>query len=234
MNDQNITKYLKFPFKYDEEMLIHDLSLLLQEKLIPHFNTSGYDGDWKVIPLYAKNGNGTNIFAHSMYDSLVVETPLMINCLYFKEVIASFKFPILSAGLLKLGVGAAIIPHFDYNLGYEDNCFRLHFPITTNDDVSFVLDGNPLKMLPGECWYTNVNYTHSVSNNEITDRVHLVIDGERTDWSDDLFFDWLLVKFFSIKEVIYDHETLKRMIEELKHSDLPAAKALIIKLQGGN
>jgi hypothetical protein len=178
MMEQKITKYLKLPFNFDEKKLKTDLSLLLQEKWIPHFNTSGYDGDWKVIPLYAKNGNEEDIFALSMGDSSVVETPILKNCAYFKTVIASFKFPILSARLLKLGVGAKIKPHCDHNLGYEDNCFRLHIPITTNDDVSFILDGDLLKMLPGACWYTNVNYTHSVSNTGKSDRVHLVIDGE--------------------------------------------------------
>ena len=229
MNDQNITKHLKFPFTYDEKALTHDLSLILQEKWIPHFNTAGYEGDWNVIPLYAKSGNESNIFALSMDDSTVVETPIMNHCLYFKKVIASFKFPILSARLLKLGVGAAIKPHCDHDLGYEDNCFRLHIPIITNDNVNFILDGNQLKMLPGECWYTNVNYTHSVVNNGTTNRVHLVIDGERNAWSDDLFFSLAPKEsFFPNKKETYDSETLKRIIEELKHSDLHAAKELII------
>lgn len=235
MKEQKITKYLKLPFSFDENKLVHDLSLIFQNKWIPHFNTSGYDGDWKVIPLYAKNGNEEHIFALSTDDSLVVETPILKNCNYFKVVIESFKFPILSARLLKLGVGAEIKPHRDYNLGYEDNCFRLHIPITTNENVSFVLDSDRLIMLPGECWYTNVNYIHSVSNNGESDRVHLVIDGERNTWSDALFFSLAPKEsFFPIKEEKYDPETLKRIIEELKHSDLPAAKQLIIKLQNGH
>lgn len=235
MKEQKITKYLKLPFSFDENKLVHDLSLIFQNKWIPHFNTSGYDGDWKVIPLYAKNGNEEHIFALSTDDSLVVETPILKNCKYFKVVIESFKFPILSARLLKLGVGAEIKPHRDHNLGYEDNCFRLHIPITTNENVSFVLDSDRLIMLPGECWYTNVNYIHSVSNNGESDRVHLVIDGERNTWSDALFFSLAPKEsFFPIKEEKYDPETLKRIIEELKHSDLPAAKQLIIKLQNGH
>lgn len=230
--EQKITKYLKLPFSFDEDKLVNDLSLIFQNKWIPHFNTSGYEGDWKVIPLYTKNGNEEHIFALSTDDSLVVETPILKNCTYFKTVIASFKFPILSARLLKLGVGAEIKPHRDHNLGYEDNCFRLHIPITTNDDVSFILDGDLLKMHPGTCWYTNVNFIHSVANKGKSDRVHLVIDGERNVWSDDLFFSLAPKEsFFPIKEEHYDSETLNRIIEELKRSDSPAAKQLIIKLQ---
>ena len=87
-------------------------------------------------------------------------------------------------------------------------------------------------MLPGECWYTNVNYTHAVSNHGKSDRVHLVIDGERNTWSDDLFFSLAAKEsFFPIQEEVHDSETLIRIIEEIKHSDLPASKLLINKLQ---
>jgi len=232
MKEQNIIKHLKFPFSFDEKKLVSDLSLLLADKWIPHFNKNGYTGNWKAISLYAKEGNAAHIFALPNDDAILTETPVLKNCLYIKELINSFKFPITSARILKLDVGAVIKPHRDHELGYEDGTFRLHIPITTNEKVSFILDGVTLKMLPGECWYTNVNYVHSVANKGDTDRVHLVIDGKRNAWSDNLFFSQASEKSLTSKpEEILSSETIKRMLEELANSKHPATKNLVADLQ---
>lgn len=225
------TKYLKFNFSFNKEKLVKDLSLVLEKKWISHFNTQGYTGDWKVIPLYAKGGDESNIFAHSVSDLQMLETPILKECHYLKEVIDSFKCPILSARILRLGVGAEIKPHKDYQLGYEDGNFRLHIPIVTNSKVKFTLDNTVLKMLPGECWYTNVNYVHSVINSGTSDRVHLVIDGARNKWSDDLFFSMATKESFKpiVKEK-ESKETIKKIIEELKRQNEPATQQLIEEL----
>lgn len=229
---QHTTKSLQLPFEFDTEKLLHDLSLILESKWIPHFNTNGYNGAWKVIPLYAKNGDASNIFAHSNDEAVMLETPLMKDCAYFKKVIDSFQCPILTARILKLDVGAEIKPHRDHELGYENDNFRIHIPITTNEDVSFVLDGERLKMLPGECWYTNVNYVHSVANRGKTNRVHLVIDGERNQWSDDLFFSLAPKEsFFPIAEEEMPLETMKQMMIALEERSEPAAKQMMAELE---
>lgn len=229
---QNATTYLKLPFQFDEEKLVHELSLILEGKWIPHFNTAGYSGDWKVISLYAEGGDDSNIFALSTSNSRISETSILKECHYFKEVIESFKSPILTARILRLGVGAEIKPHRDHELGYENNNFRIHIPITTNKDVQFVLDDTRLRMLPGECWYTNVNYIHSVINSGKTDRVHLVVDFERNEWSDELFFSLAPKESFQeIHEEKYSPETIKLIIEQLKQRKEPAAKELIHELQ---
>ena len=226
------TKYLKLPFQFDKEKLANDLSLVLDEKWIPHFNTSGYNGDWKVISLYAQNGEESNIFALSASNSKISETSILKRCHYFKEVIDSFKCPILTARILRLGVGAEIKPHRDHELGYEDGNFRLHIPIATNANVKFILDGTKLTMLPGECWYTNVNYVHSVTNTGNSDRVHLVIDGGRNEWSDRLFFSLAPEESFrTIPKENESPQTIKRIIEELERSNEPVAKQLINELR---
>ncbi|MEL6865420.1 MAG: aspartyl/asparaginyl beta-hydroxylase domain-containing protein, partial [Bacteroidota bacterium] len=125
-----------------------------------------------------------------------------------------------------------IKPHRDFRLGYEDDNFRIHIPITTNDQVSFVLGGEQLRMLPGECWYTNVNFTHSVANNGSTDRVHLVIDGERNAWSDELFFSLAPRAQFNLPE---DRQAYKQHILEtikgLKEIGTPKAEEMIRELE---
>ena len=227
----NITSYIKFPFQFNTEKLLQDLSIASKNTWILHFNTGGYEGDWKVISLYAPNGEANNIFAHSPENAVLKETPILGQCQYFKEVISFFKAPILSARILKLSPQAVIKPHRDYQLGYEDGCFRIHIPITTNKKVSFILNDNSLKMLPGECWYTNVNFIHSVANKGTTDRVHLVLDFERNEWSDALFFS--MAPKESFRPMPLDNESPEMMrstIATLKQSDFPIAKELIATL----
>lgn len=232
MSKKAITKYLKFPLQFDEQRLVKDLSLAMESQWVPHFNTGGYTGNWNAVSLYAKEGNEQNIFALSSDHSIVSETPLMKECTYFKEVLDTFQFPILSVRLLRLEAGAEIKPHTDYELGYEDGQFRLHIPIVTNQDIEFILDGERLTMLPGECWYTNVNLVHSVANRGAIDRVHLVIDGERNAWTDELFFSLAPESSFEAdREEELDDETIVRMLEELKNNPQMAGHPLIEELE---
>ena len=225
-----ITKYLKLPFQFDTEKLKSDLDLALKHQWIPHFNKNGYSGDWNSIALYASGGNEKNIFALPGKDNTISPTQIMNACLYFQEVLTHFKCELLTVRLLKLGAGASIKPHRDFNLGYEDNNFRLHIPIITNSEVDFILDDERLEMLPGECWYTNVNYVHSVANRSTVDRVHLVFDGLRNDWSDQLFFSLAAKEsFFPINTQEYDEATLIKMIQELEQIEGEGSKVLIAK-----
>ena len=233
MSKQQLTTYLKFPIQFDAERLVQDLSHVMEDKWIPHFNTGGYVGNWNAISLYAKDGNEQNIFAHLPDNASISETPLMKECLYFKEVLDYFKFPILSVRLLRLEVGAEIKPHTDYELGYEDGQFRLHIPIVTNPDIEFMLAGERLTMLPGECWYTNVNFVHSVANRGAIDRVHLVIDGVRNEWTDAMFFALAPESSFqAAREENLSAETIERMLEELKNNPKMADHPIILELEG--
>ena len=232
MEPQSITKYLKLPFQFDQEKLVEELHTLLKSEWVPHFNTNGYDGNWNSIALYALDGNPKNIHAFSNSNAPIKETPILQHCAYFKTVIASFKCPLLSVRLLRLSPGSFIKPHRDLNLGYENNCFRLHIPILTNPKVTFTLDNQILEMQPGECWYTNVNYTHSVSNKGNSERIHLVLDGQRNDWSDDLFFSLVPKEsLITISQQNYDPATIRSMIGELENIQTPGAKQLMQELR---
>lgn len=233
MSEKQITKYLKFPVQFDEQRLVSDLSRAMESQWIPHFNTGGYSGNWKAVSLYAAGGNEQNIFAHLQDHSSISETLLMKECSYFREVLDYFKFQILSVRLLRLEVGAEIKPHTDHELGYEDGQFRLHIPIVTNPDIEFILDGERLIMLPGECWYTNVNFVHSVANRGTEDRVHLVIDGARNAWTDKLFFSLAPESSFEVEqEEELSQETIQRMLEELKNNPQMADHPIIRELEG--
>ncbi|TSJ39072.1 aspartyl/asparaginyl beta-hydroxylase domain-containing protein [Fluviicola chungangensis] len=232
MSKHAITKYLKFPVQFDEQRLVLDLAKAMEGQWVPHFNTGGYTGNWKAVSLYAADGNEQNIFAHLQDQSAISETPLMKECTYFREVLDYFQFPVLSVRLLRLEAGAVIKPHTDHELGYEDGQFRLHIPIVTNPEIEFILDGERLTMLPGECWYTNVNLVHSVANRGREDRVHLVIDGVRNDWTDELFFSLAPESSFEVvREEKLSRETLIRMLEELRNNPQMAGHPLVLELE---
>ena len=233
MKNQQITKYLQLPFQFDIKKLQAELRVILKSKWTPHFNTGGYTGNWNSVSLYAQNGDPTNIYALSNSDLPLKETPILKKANYFKEVINTFKTQLLSVRLLKLGVGAYIKPHRDYNAGYEDNMFRIHIPIITNLKVDFILDEERLEMAEGQCWYTNVNFIHSVANNGTSDRIHLVIDCERNDWSDNLFFSLAPMESFfpKSKEPSYSLEVMKQMLEGLKSMNTEGATILIKDLE---
>ncbi len=229
--EESIT-HLKLPFYFDEKELLKDLKTAILHNWTPHFNSGGYEGEWNIISLYAKDGNERNIFAMGNESIELKPTPFMKLCPYFQKVIEQFQCLFLSVRLMKLGPGSEIKPHRDHAAGYEDGIFRLHIPITTHEEVYFILNGKRLIMQPGECWYTNVNFIHSVANKGSSDRVHLVIDGQRNDWSDELFFSLAPeAHFFPGTEESYPPEVLKRMIEELKERREPAIDALIEELE---
>lgn len=194
------TKYLQLPFLFDTQKLQKDLEIIFDGTWSPMLYKHNYEGGWKSIALYAPDGNSENIAAHGITDIHLKPTAPLLNCHYFQEVINSFQAPLLSVRLLRLSVGSIIKPHKDHRMGYENDNFRIHIPIITNDQVTFILDDEKLQLLPGQCWYINANFTHAVSNFGIEDRVHLVIDLERNPWSDSVFFS------LAPKETLVDHE----------------------------
>jgi hypothetical protein len=171
----------KLPFTFDIARLRQDASLFTPHEWTPHFNTGNYQGDWSVVPLRAPKGAHLAIYPDPTAKEFC-ETEMMARCVYVPEILREFACETTSARFLKLGAGAFIRRHRDYQLGLEDGEVRLHIPAYTNPQVEFLLDDKRVEMQPGETWYLNVNLFHSVSNNSPQDRIHLVIDCIVNDW----------------------------------------------------
>ena len=177
--------YIKLPIGFDVTKLKADHSRLSTSDWIAHFNTYYYEGDWSVVPLRSIGGISDHIYPDPAKTEFE-DTAILSRCPYYQEVLATFKCPLLSARLLRLGAGSSIREHQDFNLGYEDGEIRFHIPVLTNPGVEFYLDGERIAMNEGECWYLNFNLHHKVQNNGNTDRVHLVIDCVVNEWVDSL------------------------------------------------
>ena len=219
----------KLPFTFSEEKLLRDLARCATSIDNEHYNKQDYSGSWKVVSLRSPDGDAANGNALS-FDGVFKDTPLLANCPYFEEVINNFSCEKASIRLLNLAAGSVIHEHSDIGLSYNEGWFRLHIPITTNPDVRFIIGGEEVVMLPGECWYGDFGMLHSVQNLGTTDRVHLIIDCKRNDWSDALFGD-LGYSFEDDDAESYDADSMVRIIEALKLLDTPAAHERIEALK---
>ncbi|MQP52198.1 MULTISPECIES: aspartyl/asparaginyl beta-hydroxylase domain-containing protein [unclassified Flavobacterium] len=226
-----LVRSIKFPFVFDKEQLKIETNKLLKNKWIDHYNTNDYSGKWTSIALMSNGGSSTNINAFSCIKEDFIASDVLDYCNYIKEIIDSFLFQKTAVRLLNLGAGAEIKPHTDHCLGYEDGAFRLHIPIITNSDVIFILDNKRLIMNEGECWYLNANFLHSVKNGGQTDRIHLVIDGIRNDWTDNIFLKEAKINQFTKPIPIITENQKKLIISELERMILPIAKELINNLK---
>lgn len=226
-----LIRFIKFPISFDVDKLKSDLSGILNKSWTAHYNKNDYTGKWTSVALMSKDGKSDSIFALPNGDDEMRNTEILDSCPYFKEVLNSFHFEKTAVRLLQLAAGAEIKPHSDHCLGYEDGSFRLHIPIITNPDVEFILDGNRLIMNEGECWYIDANFTHSVANRGNQDRIHLVIDGVRNEWTDALFYKEAPENQFIKPEITMSEEQKRLVIAELKRMNTTATDELIKNLK---
>lgn len=227
-----LVRSIKFPITFDIKRLKDDLNKIFDKDWNDHYNKNDYAGKWTSIALMSKNGKSDAIYAALDNNEKLVPTEILDLCTYFKEIFNSFLFEKTAARLLKLEVGAEVKPHTDNCLGYEDGCFRLHIPIVTNSEVEFILDGERLIMNEGECWYIDANFTHSVANRGQEDRVHLVIDGLRNDWTDIMFYKETATGAFVKPAPVMSEEQKELMIAELRRMGTSTADEIIKSLEG--
>ena len=226
-----LVRSIKFPMFFDTQKLKNDVYKIIDKNWTNHYNTNDYSGKWTSIALLSQNGKSDSIYAMPNSDEKLIPTEILNFCTYFQEILNSLLFEKTAVRLLKLDVGAEVKPHSDNCLGYEDGCFRLHIPIITNSEVEFILDGNRLIMNEGECWYIDANFTHSVANRGNNNRIHLVIDGLRNDWTDALFYKEADQNQFIKPAPKMDEEQKQLMIAELQRMNLPIANQILKNLQ---
>jgi len=70
--------------------------------------------------------------------------------------------------------------HTDPTLGLriERSVIRPTIPVFINDKVTFHLNGKPLGMQQGECWYLNLTDPHWITNESSEERINITIDME--------------------------------------------------------
>ncbi len=174
----------RLPLSFDAFRLREDLGRLSPEDWVDHFVPQNYEGRWRVAPLRAP-ADAVHpiqmIYPNPGCESFV-GTPLLARCPYFEEALDAFDCDLEAVRLMALGPGSKIREHRDHELSMEEGTVRLHVPITTGPGVRFYLNGEPVSMRPGECWYLRLSDPHRVDNDGAEERVHLVIDARVNGW----------------------------------------------------
>ncbi|MFB6456145.1 aspartyl/asparaginyl beta-hydroxylase domain-containing protein [Chitinophaga sp. Hz27] len=219
-------RFLQLPYKFDPAAMQQDLQHCMALQWPTHFNQKDYIGEWNSISLRSASGRPQDI--SSFAGSVFKDTDLLQQTPYFSYILHQFNCPLEAVRLLRLGKDAMIKPHRDLDTGYKDGNVRIHIPVITHPEVIFMLDDVRLEMKAGECWYADFTYLHSVVNNSPVDRVHLVIDALRNDWTDELFSQ----QGFPLpsSQAVMDKNTLQLMIAELENHPTPN-QALIAQLK---
>lgn len=218
--------FLLLDLTFKTELLEADYNKVSNAEWVPHFQRKDYNGNWDALALYSESGNQSAVFTEQRAPQ---RTEILNYCKYFDSVCKSFDAPILSARILILKAGSEIKEHTDYKASYADGIMRIHIPIVTDANVLFLINGKRVEMKPGECWYGNFSLPHSVTHSGATDRVHIVIDLERNEWTDALMkksgYD------FTLEGDKLPIEVVRRMINELELSHTPSAAGIVNQLK---
>jgi hypothetical protein len=223
-------KYLQLPFYFDAKKMQQELMLIDKAAWQLHYQKLHYEGSWSGFPLRSVSGDARNIFISPEKNPTYKDTVFLNNSVYFREVLSSFKCPLLAVRLLKLNAGAVIKEHKDVEVCFEKGEIRIHIPVITNDEVEFYLDKQKMILKEGECWYMNFNLPHSIFNNSKYDRIHLVIDARVNDWVKHLFAQDAINKK-EMQEPGYDDDTKKEIITRLRELNTDTANQLADEME---
>ena len=168
-------EFFRLPISFDAETLREEAAQFDESVWQPH--PSGFPGN-SALPLISMRGEINDAFEPPMEP-----TPHLARCPYIQQAIASFGSVVGRARLMRLGPGAEVKEHADYNHYWFDRV-RIHIPIVTNPGVIFHCHGKQVHMAAGEAWTFNNWLRHHVVNGSDQSRIHLVFDtvGTRGFW----------------------------------------------------
>ena len=159
--------FVRLPFSFDAERMADEAEQLPPSAWMQH--PSRMSGN-SAVALVSRNGEDNDDF-----DGLMQETPHLQSCPYIRQAMASFGEVFGRSRLMKLGAGAEVAQHVDFNYHWYTRV-RIHVPIITNPKVTFYCADQQTHMQAGECWIFNSWRRHRVANESAEDRIHLVID----------------------------------------------------------
>lgn len=171
---------LPLPLRFAPERLAAALTALGEPDWTEHFERDGYQGRWSVMPLRIPAGTEDchPILQITSHPGTVdyVDAPALERLPGFREVLRELSFPLAAARLMRLDPGAVVKPHRDPDLDARGGQARLHIPVLTNPGARFMLNGSPVVMRVGECWYLRLSDIHWLRNDGDEPRIHLVVD----------------------------------------------------------
>lgn len=182
---------LRLPLTFDVAAMLADLAALEAMDWTAHFVSAHYSGRWDVLPLRAQAGAVHPVMMIYSDPSVSdwVDTPMLAHAPALRAVIDAFECPVEAVRLMRLAPGSRIHAHRDHDLDAAEGRARIHVPVTSNPQVSFILNGTAVAMVPGEAWYLRLADPHAVRNDGAIDRVHLVLDVRVNEWMRGMLYD---------------------------------------------
>lgn len=160
--------FVQLPYRFDAERLRAEVEALPAEAWRPH--PTGHVGNTAVL-LVSVDGSTTDDTIGGVHQP----TEWLDHCPYLAQVIASFGVPVGRTRLMRIEPGGHAQPHFDTHLYWKDRV-RIHVPIVTSPDVTFLTGEDQAHMGAGECWIFDTFRIHDVLNETSLYRIHLVLD----------------------------------------------------------
>jgi aspartate beta-hydroxylase len=175
----------QIPITFDVSQLEHALAQLAgyQPQKQRTYQSPTNHQDWGGVSLHAVAGRWDDASPGGPALVGYQPTEMLSVAPYFREVMDSLKCPKRSVRISILNPGGRINPHRDQDLGFDKGAIRVHVPITTSDDIEFMLGGERCSQWrPGELWYGNFSLEHSLAHRGTAQRVHIVADLCVNDW----------------------------------------------------
>ncbi len=163
-----VAPFIQLPLLFDAARLATEITALGEAVWRPH--PQGFPGN-SMLPLIAANGDPAN----ESFAGVMQPTPHLQACPYLRQVLASLGVVLGRSRLMRLSGHAEVTRHADQGYYWADRV-RIHIPVITQPTVRFECDGTEVNMAAGECWIFDTWRQHSVQNDAVEARVHLVVD----------------------------------------------------------
>lgn len=169
---------IRLPFNFDVTRLQRDLETAETFQFSRH-PLRYHDGNWEAINLIYAGGRNEYTHAGTLGygDEPPAKTEVLRQCPYFDEVIGALPGRVKMARLSALRPGGCILRHHDPVESIDFGQMRIHIPIRNDPDkVVFHLAFRRRRWRPGEVWYGDFTFPHSVHNRAQYTRVNMIVD----------------------------------------------------------
>lgn len=160
--------FIQLPLLFDADALAQEIDALGESVWKPH--PQGFPGN-SMLPLLAVDGDPDN----EAFSGAMRPTPHLQRCRYLQQTLASLGATIGRTRLMRLAGQAEVTRHADQGYYWTERV-RVHVPFVTQPTVRFECDGQTIHMAAGECWIFDTWRQHSVQNDAVQSRIHLVCD----------------------------------------------------------
>lgn len=186
----SISDRIKLPFSFDPEKMYADIQALNLKDFI-YYDSIPLRAPAHMVDTSLPFPPPAEDYADGSWTDWL-DTPKLKASPYLMSVIDTFRqhSTVTLVRLLRLEAGAVVKEHTDPTLGLhiEKSVVRLTIPILSDETVEFFLNGVPVPMQPGECWYLRLTDPHKVNNNGKRERINMTIDMVPNEWLRSMIF----------------------------------------------